>query len=73
MNIRHKVLEWFRSSRGVIALRPVLMYYAIEVGSLLFLSGSYRDFRGVFRPLFWLVFDVDLSSLFIVGEPPHRV
>jgi hypothetical protein len=50
-------------------MRPVLMYYAIEIGSSLFLSGSFRVFRGLFQ----IVLDVDLSSLFIVGEPPHRV
>jgi hypothetical protein len=41
-----------------------------------FFSLSFRAFRGflsdVFR-IFSLVLDVDLSSLFIVGEPPHRV
>jgi hypothetical protein len=40
-NTRHKVLDWFGPSHGVIALRPVLMYYAIEIGSSLFLSGSF--------------------------------
>jgi hypothetical protein len=40
-----------------------IMYYAIEIGYSLFLSGS-----------FWGdVLDVDLSSLFVVGEPPHKV
>jgi hypothetical protein len=29
-------------SCGVIALRPVLMYYVIEIDSSLFLSGSLR-------------------------------
>jgi hypothetical protein len=55
-----------RALRGVIALRPVLMYYAIEIGSSLFLSGF---FRGVLRD----VLDVDLSSLFIVRKLSHRV
>jgi hypothetical protein len=70
VNTKHEVLDWFRPSCGVIALRPVLMYYVIEVSSSLFLSGSF----GVsFRGCFWDVLDVDLSSLFIVGKPPHRV
>jgi hypothetical protein len=66
VNTGHKVLDWFGPSRGVIALRPVLMYYAIEIGSSLFLSGS-------FGVSFGILLDVDLSSQFIVGEPPHRV
>jgi hypothetical protein len=44
----------------------VLMYYAIEIDSSLFLSGSSGD-------IFWVVLDMDLSSLFIVEEPSHRV
>jgi hypothetical protein len=39
VNTRHEVLDWFGPSRGVIAIRPVLMYYVIEIGSSLFLSG----------------------------------
>jgi hypothetical protein len=62
----HEILDWFEPSRGVIVIRPVLMYYAIEIGSSLFLSGFFGVIPGV-------VFDVDLSSLFIVGEPSHRV
>jgi hypothetical protein len=69
VNTRHEVLDWFGPSHGVIALRPVLMYYAIEIGSSLFLSGSF----GCFPLDFPDVLDVDLSSLFMVGEPPHRV
>jgi hypothetical protein len=65
VNIRHEVLDWFGSSHGVIALHPVLMYYVIEIGSSLFLSGSFQVFQDVL--------DMDLSSLFIVGESPHRV
>jgi hypothetical protein len=42
VNTRHEVLDWFGLSCGVIALRPVLMYYAIEIGSSLFLSGCPR-------------------------------
>jgi hypothetical protein len=38
------------------------MYYAIEIDSSLFLSRSFGD-----------VLDVNLSSLFIVREPSHRV
>jgi hypothetical protein len=41
MNTRYEVLDWFELSRGVIALRPVLMYYAIEIGSSLLLLGSF--------------------------------
>jgi hypothetical protein len=66
VNTRHEVLDRFEHSRGVIALRPVLMYYAIEICSFLFLTGSFRrDFGDVL--------DVDLSSLFIVEELTHRV
>jgi hypothetical protein len=65
MNTRHEVLDWFGASRGVIALRLVLMHYAIEIVSSVFLSGCFG--------IFWYVFDVDLSSLFIVGESSHRV
>jgi hypothetical protein len=50
-----------------------LMYYATEIGSSLFLSGSFPVLSGLFSPYFPLVLDVGLSSLFIVGEPPHRV
>jgi hypothetical protein len=69
VNIRHKVLDWFRPSRGVIALRLVLMYYAIEIDSSLFLPGSFRGFSGSFG----IVLDVYLFSLFIVEEPLHSV
>jgi hypothetical protein len=37
VNTRHEVLDWFRLSPGVIVIRPVLMYYAIEIDSSLFL------------------------------------
>jgi hypothetical protein len=80
VNTRHELLDWFRSSRGVIALRSVLIYYAIEIDFSLFLSGSFRVVSGmsprIFRIiffLFWFVLDVDLSSLFIVRKPHHRV
>jgi hypothetical protein len=42
------------------------MYYAIEIDSSL---SFFRDLSEVFLD----VLDVDLYSLFIVGEPPHRV
>jgi hypothetical protein len=73
VNTRHEVLDWFGPSRGVIALRPVLMYYAIEIVSSLFLSGSFGGISGCLSRDFQDILDVDLSSLFIVGEPPHRV
>jgi hypothetical protein len=80
VNIRHDVLNWFEPSRGVIVLCPVLMYYSIEIGSSLFLSGSFEGFQGIFRIVsgvsygcFPPLLDVDLSSLFIVKELPHRV
>jgi hypothetical protein len=73
VNIRHEVLDWFGPSRGVIAIRPVLMYYAIEIVSSLFLSGSFEGISGCLSRDFQDILDVDLSSLFIVGEPPHRV
>jgi hypothetical protein len=44
------------------------MYYAIEIGAFLFLSRSFRGFQ-----IFLDVLDVDLSSLFIVEEPPYRI
>jgi hypothetical protein len=66
VNTIYEVLDWFRLSRGVIAIRPVLMYYAIEIDSSLFLSGFFGDFQDVLRDLFWIVLDVNLSSLFIV-------
>jgi uncharacterized membrane protein YhfC len=65
VKINHEVLDSFELSRGVIVICSVLMYYAIEIGSHLFLSRSFRIFLNVF--------DVDLSSLFIVGESSHRV
>jgi hypothetical protein len=69
VNTRYGILDWFRPSYGVIALRTVLMYYAVEIDSHLFLLGSFR----VFLRMLMIVFDVDLSSLFIVGEPSHIV
>jgi hypothetical protein len=71
-----RFLDWFRPSRGVIAICPVLMYYAVEIGSPLFLSGSFGGFLMMFSAFFPTcqdVLDVDLSSLFIVGEPAHKV
>jgi hypothetical protein len=68
-----RFLDWFGPSHEVIALRLVLMYYAIETDSSLFLSGSFLVLSGMFFLSFRLVLDVDLSSLFIVGELPHRV
>jgi hypothetical protein len=73
VNTRHEILDWFRPSRGVIALHPILMYYAIEIDSSLFLSDSFRGFLGMFFASFSAVLNVDLSPLFIVGELPHRV
>jgi hypothetical protein len=78
VNTRHDVLDWFGSSREVIVIRPVLMYYAIEIDFSFFLSRSPRcgsilsfswDLSGSSRDLL----DVDLLSLFIVGEPAHRI
>jgi hypothetical protein len=51
VNTRHEVLDWFGPSHGVIALRPVLIYYSIEIGYSFFLLGSFvvfRDFSGMF-------------------------
>jgi hypothetical protein len=76
VNTRHEVLDWFGPLRGVIALRPVLMYYAIEIDSSLFLSDSFGVSPGCVLPLFQLFYDlldVDLSSLFIVRKLSHRV
>jgi hypothetical protein len=70
VNTRHKVLDWFGPSRGVIAIRLVLIYYVIEIDSSFFLLGSFRGVSGMFSRY---VLNVDLSSLFIVGEPPHKV
>jgi hypothetical protein len=69
MNTRHDVLYWFEPSLGVIALHPILMYYAIKIDSSLF----FRYLLGVFSRIFRIVSDVDLSFLFIVGELPHIV
>jgi hypothetical protein len=55
VNTRHKVLNWFRLLRGVIATRPVLIYYAIEIDSSLFLSGSSGD-------LFWVSDDTSIFT-----------
>jgi hypothetical protein len=44
VNTRHEILDWFGPSRGVIVLRPVLMYYGIKITSSLFLSGSFGCF-----------------------------
>jgi hypothetical protein len=46
MNTRHEVLDWFGPSRGVIALRPILMYYVIQIDSSIFLSGSFDGVSG---------------------------
>jgi hypothetical protein len=77
MNTRHDVFDWFRPLYGVIALRLVLIYYTIEIGSSLFLSGSFSDFQRSFLrcPPGCLqdVSGVDLSFLFIIEEPPDRV
>jgi hypothetical protein len=65
----YDVLDWFGSSRVVIVLRSVFMYYAIKIGSSLFLSGCLEGFSGCLSD----VLDVDLSSLFIVKKLSHRV
>jgi hypothetical protein len=46
MNTKHEVLNWFGPSCEVIALHPVLMYYAIKIDFFFFLLGSFGDFRG---------------------------
>jgi hypothetical protein len=66
VNTRREVLDWFEPSRGVIALRLVLMYYGIEISSSLFLSGSFGVLFQMSRGSFRIVLNVDLSSLFIV-------
>jgi hypothetical protein len=43
-----RFLDWFKTSCGVIALRPVLIYYTIEIDSSLFLFGSFRVVSGMF-------------------------
>jgi hypothetical protein len=58
-----RFLDWFRPSRGVIALRPILMYYAVEIGSPLFLSGSFEIFPRMFSWAFQDYFG--LSSMWI--------
>jgi hypothetical protein len=69
----HEVLDWFGPSYRVIVMRTVLMYYIIEIDSSLFLSRSFRVFPRDVSDSFSDDLDVDLSSLFIVGEPAHRV
>jgi hypothetical protein len=55
-----------------------LIYCAIKIGSSLFLLGSFEVFRGYFQVfsgvsrMSWGCLE-DLSSLFIVKEPHHRV
>jgi hypothetical protein len=79
VNTRHEVLDWFRPLRGVIVICPVLIYYAIEIDSSLFLSGSFGGFPDCLGVVFSFflafldVLDVDISSLFIVEEPTHIV
>jgi hypothetical protein len=73
VNTRHEVLDWFGSSREVIALRSILMYYVIEIDFSLVLSGSFWVSTGCPSECLEDHLDVDLSSLFIIGESPHRV
>jgi hypothetical protein len=68
-----RFLDWFGPSCGVIAICPVLMYYGVEIDSPLVLSGSFDVFPRMFSMDFQDVLVVDLSSLFIVGKPTHRV
>jgi hypothetical protein len=74
----HEVLDWFEPLHEVIALRPVLIYCAIKIGSSLFLLGSFEVFRGYFQVfsgvsrMSWGCLE-DLSYLFIVEEPHHKV
>jgi hypothetical protein len=60
------------------------MYYAIEIDHSLLLLESFENLSGMSQGFFEVVlvilrgclgdvFDVDLSSLFIVGESSHRV
>jgi hypothetical protein len=55
VNTRHEILDWFGPSRGVITLRPVLMYYAIEIDFSLFLLGSFRGVSGMPLGIFRIV------------------
>jgi hypothetical protein len=68
-----RFLDWFRLSRRVIGLCPVLMYYGVEIGSPLVLLGSFGVFPRMFSVDFQDVLVVDLSSLFIVRKLTHRV
>jgi hypothetical protein len=63
VNTRHEVLTWFRPSHGVIGLRLVLMYYAIEISSSIFLLGF---FGGLFEDAFsfWDVFSLPLMWIY---------
>jgi hypothetical protein len=60
------------------------MYYAIEINSSFFLSGSFGGLSGCLPLRFsrlssgchgdvFILLDADLSSLFIVEETPYRV
>jgi hypothetical protein len=53
INTRHEILDWFGPSRRVIFLRLVLMYYAIEIDSSLFLLVYFGVFRGFLPDSFW--------------------
>jgi hypothetical protein len=48
VNTIHEVLDCFKPSRGVIVSHRVLIYYAIEIDSPLFFSGSFGVCRGSF-------------------------
>jgi hypothetical protein len=52
VNIKHEVLDWFEPSCGVITLRSVLMYYAIEVSLLSFFWDLSGIFQGVLPGMF---------------------
>jgi hypothetical protein len=73
VNTRHDILDWFGPSREVIVILRVLMHYAIEIDSSVFLSGSFWVLSGILQDSFRIVLNVDLSSLFIVRESSDRV
>jgi hypothetical protein len=73
VNKRHEILDWFDPSRGVIVIRLVLMYYAIEIGSSLLLLESFSVSFEIFFRCLEGVLDVNLSSLFIVEELTYRI
>jgi hypothetical protein len=72
VNTRYEVLDWFEPSHEVIVLHTVLMYYAIEIGSSLFLSSSFRDFQDFLHCLrcgsILSIYSQEITSYSLIGS-----